>query len=68
MQAGRISVVVCLLLSLMLGAAAIAAPSQEDGRQAPQRVRKSEKPANPWLRGIVTILDDLQGWLSIPPG
>jgi hypothetical protein len=31
-------------------------------------VRKTQKPPNPWLGTVVTILDELQGWLSIPPG
>jgi hypothetical protein len=68
MQAVRSSVVACLLLSVALGSAAVAAPRQEEGKETPRKVRRSEKPPNPWIGGIVTLLDDLQGWLSIPPG
>ena len=70
MQKFRRSVSAALVLTLALGSVAFAAPRQEDGKQDPRsrEVRKAEKPPNPWIGAIVTLLDDLQGWLSIPPG
>jgi hypothetical protein len=65
MQA-RKTVVAALLVSVALSSGAFGAPRQEDGPQRahPREVRKAQKPANPWIGTIVTILD----WLSIPPG
>ncbi len=66
MQAVRKSVVAGVVFALALGSGALAAPRQEDPKQSPRTrwVRKSEKPPNPWLSTVITIL----GWLSIPPG
>jgi hypothetical protein len=66
MQVRRKSVTATLLFSLVLSAGAFATPRDEDGRQGPRsrEVRKTPKPANPWIGTIITILD----WLSIPPG
>lgn len=70
MQALRKSVAALVVSTLALGSGALAAPRQEDPKESPRsrQVRKSEKPPNPWITTVVTILDDLQGWLSIPPG
>jgi len=67
MQAHRITVVTALLLSIALSFSAFATRSRDqDDRQIPrsQRVRKTDRPANPWIGTVITILD----WLSIPPG
>lgn len=65
MQA-RKTVIAALLVSVALSSGAFAVPHQEDGLQRThsREVRKTQKPANPWIDTIVTILD----WLSIPPG
>jgi len=65
MQA-RKTVIASLLLSVVLSGSVFAAPRQDDGSQQPRsrEVRKTEKPKNPLIGTIVTILD----WLSIPPG
>ena len=66
MQPRRKSVAATLLLSLALSAGAFAEPREENGNQTPRSraVRKTQKPTNPWIGTIITILD----WLSIPPG
>jgi len=65
MQA-RKTVIALLLLSVAFSGSAFATPRQDDANQQPRSrvVRKTEKPKNPWIGTIVTILD----WLSIPPG
>lgn len=70
MQANRKSVVAGLLFSFTLAAAAVAAPQREDPNHQPhsRAIRKAEKPPNPWIGMVAAILDELQGWPSIPPG
>jgi len=65
MQA-RKTVVTSLLLSVALSGGVFAAPRQDDGnqQQRSREIRKTERPKNPWIGTIITILD----WLSIPPG
>jgi hypothetical protein len=66
MQARRKSVAATLLFLIALSAGAFAEPREENGKQTPRsrEVRKTQKPANPWIGTVITILD----WLSIPPG
>ena len=66
MQAYRRTVVAALFLSSALAMGAFAAPRDYDGNphQRSRGVRKTQKPTNPVLGTIITILD----WLSIPPG
>jgi hypothetical protein len=70
MQAFRKSVAASVVFAFAIGSTALAAPRQEDPKESPRsrEARKAQKPSNPWIGTVVTILDELQGWLSIPPG
>jgi hypothetical protein len=70
MQALRKSLVASSALALALSASAFGAPRNDDLAQTrhPREVRKAEKPPSPWIGTIVTVLDALDNWLSIPPG
>jgi hypothetical protein len=70
MQALRKSLIAGSVLALALSAGAFAAPLNDDSAQTrrSREVRKAEKPPSPWIGTIITVLDALDNWLSIPPG